>query len=508
MSKKPEKTDWTKIDTKVDFEGKKIVLPKDPEKMDYENAIVTLQRIQDQENQEFEVSEHIPGAPWDTLVAVHMAMQQLYGVVMSESIQTFFGEIKPDFVTIQTGVGWRDKVQVSIGQMSLPGVSNPIHVSSNQTGTYIQGTVRKRDRARLVEISNIAKKIVRENSIYKAKAINLNVDSGGDLEFKKQPVFLDVSKIKEEDIIHTRETEALVHTNIFAPLKHTAACRRNKIPLKRGILLEGKYGTGKSLTARVTAKVATDNGWTFIMLNRSQGLRNAIEFARNYQPCVIFAEDIDRAADRSEESVNDLVNMLDGLLTKDMEMMVVLTTNHVENIDKSLLRPGRFDAVISIDVPDEETAIRIIKAYAGYLLEEDSDLTKVSEITAGMIPASIREVVERAKLSMLMESRKTITAKDLYIAAVGMQKHMDLLNDKKEEPHPGDMLAHALTALIGNALVSGDDVNASLAPLRAMQRVTSAAMISKLIDLMEVTKQTANVSAETRENTKKILRNI
>src|SRR5690606_35602369 len=143
-------------------------------------------------------------------------------------------------------------------------------------------------------------------------------------------------------MIHTKETDALIRTNIFSPLKHTEACRKHKIPLKRGILLEGKYGTGKSLTARVTAKVAVDNGWTFIMLNRAQGLRAAIEFARTYQPCVIFAEDIDRVADREDENVNDLVNMLDGVVTKDMEMMICLTTNFIEKIDQALLRPGRF----------------------------------------------------------------------------------------------------------------------------------------------------------------------
>ncbi len=456
-----QKTDWTKIDTQIKHRGKEITLPADPANMDYDDAINTLARVRDQENQEFDVNELVAGAPWDTLVAIYRAMQEIYGVVLSESIKTFFGEIKPEFETVHTGPGDNDRIQVPSGQMSLPGVSNPVYVSMTIHGTIIQGTVRKRDRARLVEIANRAREIVRAASVYKGKAIRLNVDDNGDLELTVQPEFLDLSRVRESDMIHTRETEALIRTNILAPLKHTAECRRNRIPLKRGILLEGKYGTGKSLTSRVTAKVATDNGWTFIMLNRSQGLRAAIEFARTYQPCVIFAEDIDRAADREDEDVNDLVNLLDGLISKEMEMMVVLTTNHIEKIDRALLRPGRFDAVISIDAPDAETAERILRAYAGELLAKNADLSSVGDITAGMIPAPIREVVERAKLSMLTEGRTSLTVDDLRISAIGMKRHVALLEPKPEAKTSAEMFAEGFVGLIGEKIVQNEDAASS-----------------------------------------------
>lgn len=450
--------DWTKIDTAIKHQGKEITLPSDPANMDYDDAIGTLARVRDMENQEFDVRELVKGAPWDTLVAVYRAMQAIYGVVVSQSVHHLFGEIKPDFITVHTGHGANDRVQVPMGQMSLPGVSNPIRVMMNESGTIIIGTVRRRDRARLVEIANKAREFIHTQSVYKGKAIRLNVDDEGDLDLTVQPEFLDLATVKETDIIHTAETEALIRTNIFAPLKHTAACRSNHIPLKRGILLEGKYGTGKSLTARVTAKVATDNGWTFLMLNRSQGLKAAIEFAREYQPCVIFAEDIDRAADRDDEDVNDLVNLLDGMISKTMEMMVVLTTNHIERIDRSLLRPGRFDAVISIDAPDAATAERIVRNYARGLLDPHVDLAAVGEATAGMIPASIREVVERAKLAMLTEGRASLSADDLRISAIGMKRHVALLEPKKETMTPAERLSDGLKAVLGQIVFSDFDI--------------------------------------------------
>lgn len=501
--------DWTKIDTPIKHEGKQIKLPADPGKMDYDDAIQTLGRVRDMENQEFDVVEDVKGAPWDTLVAVYRAMQEIYGVVISQGIQTFFGEIKPDFITVTTGHNANDRVQVPTGQMSLPGVSCPINVSMINDGTRICGTVRRRDRARLVEIANKAREFIRTQSVYKGKAIRLNVDDDGDLELSSQPEFLDLTSVSETDIIHTAETEALIRTNIFAPLKHTGACRANSIPLKRGILLEGKYGTGKSLTARVTAKVATDHDWTFIMLNRCQGLKAAIEFAREYQPCVIFAEDIDRAADREDEDVNDLVNLLDGMISKTMEMMVVLTTNHIENIDLALLRPGRFDAVISIDAPDSETAERIVRSYARGLLDSNTDLTDVGAATAGMIPASIREVVERAKLSMLIEGRTSLSSEDLRISAIGMKRHVALLEPKDNDPTAAELLAEGLKAVLSEIVLgemAEDLATADGVRDESKKIIKSIGRNAQRIDSVETIASAAAYSADQANgNTKKLL---
>jgi hypothetical protein len=459
-------TDWSRIDTPLDYAGQKIVLPADPGKMDIDTGIETLERIREQENQEFDVREVVKAAPWDALVAIYMSMQDIYGVVMAQSIQTFFGEIKPDYITVNTGYGPKDKIQVPMGRMSLPGVSEPVHIAMTNEGAQITGTVRKRDRAILIEIANRARDRIRTNSVYRGKAIRVGVDEGGDLQLHVQPEFMNLSDVTMSDMIHTGETEALIKTNIFAPLQHTDACRKNRIPLKRGILLEGKYGTGKSLTARVTAKVATDNKWTFIVLDRAQGLGAAIEFAQAYQPCVIFAEDIDRAADRDDESVNDLVNLIDGVIRKDMEIMVVLTTNFIDKIDKALLRPGRFDAVIQIQSPDPATAERLIRAYARDLLDDNADLATVGTLLDGQIPATIREVVERAKLGMLTEDRDHLSVGDLYASAVGMKRHMELLDPKVETKTKAELFYGAFKDMITEAgnldlegIATDDDVS-------------------------------------------------
>ena len=453
--------DWTSIDTTIKHEGTQIVLPGEPGEMPIDAAIATLNRVKADEAQEFDVTERVTGAPWDAITAIYRAMQDKFGVVSATSTMSFFGPILPDMLTIKTGPKASDVIQVPVGSMALPNFNSKIKIGIYNGGAYLTGKVRKRDRATLVEIAARARKIMETDSIYKGKAIRLKVDDDGNLDINDQPEFIDLAGVQESDAIHTAETEALIRTNVYAPLKFTEACRANKIPLKRGILLEGKYGTGKSLTARVTAKVATDNEWTFIMLDRSQGLKSAIEFARTYQPCVIFAEDIDRAADRDEEDVNDLVNLIDGVITKSMEMMVVLTTNFVERIDRALLRPGRFDAVISIQAPDAETVGRLVRAYGrgangATLLPNDIDLTKIGQILDGQIPATIREVVERAKLSMLTHGGKMLSSEDLEIAAIGMKRHLELLDPKTVDETPQQKLWDAMTAMVTDATIGYD----------------------------------------------------
>lgn len=501
-----KKSVWDSTDVKIVYEGRQFVFPNEPEKIGLDDVLKIVRRIKEAEEQRYDVMEWVHGAPWDALTAVAKAMHEIYGVVIAESIQTFFGEIKPQLITINTGPEADDTIQVSMGQMSLPNITSPVQIGLHPTGTYIKGEVMRKDRDALVQIAVLARKIMATDSIYKGKAIKLGVDDDGDLMLSQQPEFIQLKNVSENDMIHTPTTTRSIRTSIFGPLKHTDGARRNKIPLKKGILLHGKYGTGKSLTARVTAKVAVDNGWTFIMLDKPQGLGSAIEFARTYQPCVIFAEDIDRAADRDDDSVNTLVNLLDGLISKDLEMMVVLTTNFIEKIDKALLRPGRFDAVIRIQPPDENTAIRIVHQYGRELIPADTDLSEVGKVIAGQIPATIREVVERAKTDMLIEGRSHLIAEDLQACAEGMAEHIALLEDKDEELTPAQRLFEAFVDVIEAA--SGldtqvvDGVTGEMKQVRIGQTKLARFVSDKLQETNAFAKAAAG-SAETASRTAK-----
>ena len=406
-------------------------------------------------------------------------MQRQFGFVTTRGIPTWFGELKPNLVTIKTGPTKKDVVQLPMGQFTLPNIENPIYArfdtKDSTPGFLVTSSVRRKEQAVLIKLCADAREILQAESIYRGRAIRLVVDDEGMIEFEREPEFLDLSNVSEDDIVFNADTARLIETNLFTPMKKTELCRQHRIPLKRGILFEGPYGCGKSLTARVAAKVASDNDWTFITLDRAQGLQQAIEFARLFQPAMIFAEDIDRVADRGDEKVNYLINLMDGILTKDVEIIVVLTTNFITKIDRALLRPGRFDAVIRIDAPDTEAVIKLMRYYGGSLVDGYADLTEAAAVLAGQIPATVREVVERAKLSMILEERTNIEPHDLRAAAVGMTRHLELLAEKTASPSAAERFAIAIREIVGVQTPAGDpEIKAKLEGLRRLTTIAAS----------------------------------
>jgi transitional endoplasmic reticulum ATPase len=268
---------------------------------------------------------------------------------------------------------------------------------------------------------------------------------------------MDLSKVKIEELVYSADIMEQVETNLFTPILQTELCRKHGIPLKRQILLEGPYGTGKTMAANVTAKHAEANSWTFIYLDRVQSLDEAVIFARQYAPAVVFSEDIDRVMTGGRSiKVDDILNNVDGVDSKNSEVICVLTTNHVEKIEKAMLRPGRFDAVINVLPPDAAAAQKLMVQYGRGLLDT-ADLGEAGAELDGQIPAVIREAVERAKLYAIRRTAPgtdvTLTGSDVAAAARAMKYHMDLLKEKKEEPKSSaQIIGEALEETVTNVV--------------------------------------------------------
>jgi len=454
---KTPKINWDKLDTPIQHEGRAITLPGDPGKMPIDKAIEALKRRLDADSQMVKVHEIIDAYPLDALVAFVKAMTKLYGWASPVSTPSFFGLQPPHILSVKTGHRDEDVVQCPFGGFKLPGVDEQIQVTfiNNPKGDgsqvlVIYGQIKQKDKHMVLELATETRRIVREESIYKGKAIQLAVNEDGILVLDNPPVFMDTSKVSEGDLIFNENTAHQIDTNILVPMKRTAECRKHKIPLKRGILLEGPFGTGKSLTAAMAAKVAEENGWTFILLDRVQGLNTALQFANRYAPAVVFAEDIDRIASERDDATNDLINTIDGVVSKRTEIMTILTTNHAEKLNPVILRPGRLDAVISLRAPDAETVMKLIRFYAGKLIPDGIDLTDSSKELEGQIPASIRECVERAKLGMIGRGDNKLSDLDILISGQTMKNHLALLNKDDNKETDADKLAESLRNVVRN----------------------------------------------------------
>jgi SpoVK/Ycf46/Vps4 family AAA+-type ATPase len=432
---------WAGINVGIDHRGPKIILPDSPIPMSLRTAIETLERKEEEDEQEVAVNETVDAFPKDGAVAFQKAMQRMFGWVSAVPTPGFFGSTPP--TTIDVEVGPKQRISVVWGRFELPGVEG--HVNCGAYGTpkgprfRITGEVKRKHHDIVRELAEMTRQIAATESIYHNKAIAFTVTEEGEIDWQDGITFTDLSGVDPNELVFSEKTAVQIKTSLWTLIEQTERCRTQKIPLKRGILMAGKYGTGKSLTSAVTALKAVAHGWTFLSISRVQGLKDALHFARKYQPCVIFAEDVDSAvggSDRTKE-VDDILNTIDGIASKGTEIMVVLTTNHAEKINKAMIRPGRLDAIIEVTAPDEAAVKRLIRMYGRAMVDPNDPLDRCATKLAGQIPAMIRECIERAKLYAIgrtdTDEGLLVTDDDVYNAADGMQSHMDLLEGKVEE---------------------------------------------------------------------------
>lgn len=427
--------DWAARTVDIKREGTKIILPADPGDMSLEEGVNTLQRAIKEEQQTYVVHEHIPVHFFDGLVALFAVMKEKYGYVGTQTKQTWFGPSHPRLVHVKVGPKPDDFLQVPYGQFALPNTKAIVETSYEVVGGIpmlaLNAEVKSAERKIVMELVLATREYAKTNSIYRGRCVNLRRDESNGVDLSSPLEYFDPFTGNEVPIFN-KTTEHLIETALLTPISNAATCRTHKVPLKRGILLEGPYGTGKSLTAKQAARVSANHGWTFISVDNVKALKYALHFAKMYQPAVVFAEDIDRLVGTRNEGANDLINDIDGVVYKNDEIITVLTTNFVDKIDKAMLRPGRLDAVISLKAPDEEAVERLIRFYAGPLLSEEASLTKTATTLAGNIPATIREVVERAKLGMIQRGASDIGTVDLDAAAESMLNHLNILNNARE----------------------------------------------------------------------------
>jgi hypothetical protein len=452
---KKDRDPFENVDVDILREGTKMVLPNEPQPMNYDSAINVLKRKKEEEESTISIYEKIDCFPWDGAIAFMSAMRHTYG--WTQAVPTGFWQIPPTYMSVQTGHRPEDKVQVIWGSFEIPGIEGVLQTAMDEidgrTCFCINGHVKQKYHRDIANLVDLTKKFVKQASIYKGKAFRLFFNSDGQIDPNRQPQFLNLTTVNPEELIFSQLTQDQVNTNILAPIQNTEVCRKHKIPLRRGILLEGPYGVGKTLLSANIARICEENNWTFIMIDKAKALDTALEFARLYSPCVVFAEDIDKALSGNRSAEMDaILNTVDGVQSKTGEVMLILTTNEVEKIHQAMLRPGRLDAVISITAPDAAAAERLMRVYARGLIASTEKLTEAGKSLAGQIPATIREVVERSKLAAIFRARGEsfmLTDHDLYTASEGMKNHLSLLNKPKDnQPSLEEKLGTAVRDVI------------------------------------------------------------
>ncbi len=419
-----------------------------PNGMDISEVIQLLREREEYMNQDMEVNRTYDVFPWDGALALQRVFVQRYGWVPGRTIPGSF--FTPDQApqTVSVEVGYKKTEQVPWGRFKIPGVQGTLETGfRRKQGRVIfgiTGVILRKDEWLVNEMLNDVQMELEKGSIYLGQAISVRFyDDDGDEMSMPDVNFIDAT-VSPENLILSDELTQIVETNLLTPIRRAADCKNNGIQVKRGVLLGGPYGTGKTLAAAVAAHEAVKHDVTYLYVPRANELSHAIKFARQYDnpACVVFCEDIDRVMDGERDvDMDDLLNVIDGIDGKDSNIIVVLTTNFLDEINQAMLRPGRLDAVIEVSPPDAEAVERLLRYYAAEAITPETDLSEIGTELEGNIPAIIAEVVKRAKLAELRriepgEKITNISEGALMEAAKTMTKQLALLEEREINPKP------------------------------------------------------------------------
>lgn len=421
-----------------------------PEGMSNLEGIEWLKRREAEDKTKVAVRHEFAGCyPLDALVAVTRAMADIYNWVANVPTPGFFGAEPPTMFTVKTGPAPDEFVTVPFGSFAIPGLRGRLEVSlggpkGKQPNLFLVGEVAQGDMEQVKGIIARAEERLVTSSIYRGKAIKVSwrwQREGEPYNLERDsPQFLDLTTVDPSDLVFSDTIQEAIEVGLYTPVEFHEACRRNGIPLKRGVLVEGPPGTGKTLLALVTALKAVAAGWTFVYLDDVRDLRLGLLLASQYAKAVVFAEDLDRVISGDRDADMDAVlNCLDGVDSKGQEILTIVTTNHVDSIIKPALRPGRIDMILSTRMPDAKAAARLVANYGRGLLHPGANLEKVGEALDGKIPAVIREVVERSKMAAIRrlgsdKIKGQVMGDDLLAAARSMERHAEMLAEDEQKP--------------------------------------------------------------------------
>jgi len=210
-------------------------------------------------------------------------------------------------------------------------------------------------------------------------------------------------------------------------LKQPEAYTKNGCKIPRGVILDGPPGTGKTLLAKA---VAGEAGVPFISISGSEfvemfvgvgasRVRDIFGQAKKNAPCIIFIDEIDAVGrqrgagfaggnDEREQTVNQILVEMDGF-DGNPGIITIAATNRVDILDQALLRPGRFDRKVTVDLPDFQGRTRILGVHArGKPLEPDVDLEAIARRTPGFSGAQLENLMNEAAIAAARKAKNTI----------------------------------------------------------------------------------------------------
>ncbi|HVH94569.1 MAG TPA: ATP-binding protein [Nocardioidaceae bacterium] len=240
------------------------------------------------------------------------------------------------------------------------------------------------------------------HNVFRGQVISFRHDMFGErasaLQFHRRP------HVSADHVILPAETLAAIRRQVVGVASHRERLLAAGQHLKRGLLLYGPPGVGKTHSVRFLISQMTDVTIVELSGDSLHAIGTACSVARTLQPAMIVVEDVDLIAEEREmyggpsPLLFELLNEMDGL-AEDTDVVFLLTTNRADMLEPALAaRPGRVDQAVVLEVPDAEARRRLFALYRGELDVDESNLDAVIERTDGVTASFLKELLRRAAL--------------------------------------------------------------------------------------------------------------
>lgn len=418
-----------------------------PDGMSLENAAHWLNTKYQEQEKDVVLRTEIHGFPMDVANSFMKAVHKQFGFSRSRKIvQSFFGafEVPPQHKVLVDADG--NKINIPVGECTLPTISGTINLDPirhhNVPALQLTGRVKQKDANKFHDLADETRRFLSKESIYKGRALVVDFDKlDGEVDWDTAPKYMPISDKTLDDVILNKPVQDMIHNVVITPITHYEECAKDG-DIPHGFLFSGTNGTGKTLMGQALANAAVKNKVTFLHITETNQLKRAVEAAREYEPAVVFVEDIDKIMQGTKEEVQqrefELRNTLDGVYGGQKHVTVIMTTNHRDMIPVGLIRAGRIDQVIEFSLPEAKTLEKLLRYYGKNRISEDTDLTSIVESLEGQSPAEVATVVQMAKISAIQNNHPTtITEEDLQVIIRGRSLHHRLSSQVQPDQRTG-----------------------------------------------------------------------
>ena len=277
------------------------------------------------------------------------------------------------------------------------------------------------------------------------------------------------SGIHFSDVAGEEEAKELL-SEIVDFLHNPARYREIGASMPKGALLVGPPGTGKTLLAKAVAGEAnvpffSISGSEFVEMFVGMGaakVRDLFKQANEKAPCIVFIDEIDTIGkkrdgqiggnDEREQTLNQLLTEMDGF-DGSKGVVILAATNRPDSLDPALLRPGRFDRRIPVELPDMQGRADILRVHAKKIkIADNVDFNEIAKMTAGASGAELANIVNEAALKAVREHRKFATQADMEasveVVIAGYEKKTRVLSNKEKLQVAYHEVGHALVAAL------------------------------------------------------------